>query len=75
MTSGFCRECRAWDRRTGECSAFSEYDASAPKPTQNNAAIFVRVADDHGLNVTFKTGPMFGCVKFTLNPKRVGETG
>lgn len=68
MSNGVCRDCGAWDRRTGECSAFGEFDASAPKPKENEAAIFVRVSDDYGLDVTFKTGPLFGCVKFT--PKK-----
>jgi hypothetical protein len=65
-----CDQCRYWDRynprddASAPCIFPARVRESHQTVPRNSAVIFVRVADDHGLNVQFYTGPRFGCVNF-----------
>jgi hypothetical protein len=56
---GNCKNCKHWD--DGACRGDSESDI----PPEDGFAVVAHVLDDSGLWVEFRTGPMFGCLKFT----------
>jgi len=61
---GRCQQCKFWDDWV--CTAFDAYT----KPSVDGAAIWASASDDSGLVAEFRTGPEFGCMKFTArNPR------
>lgn len=70
-----CNQCRYWDehwkREDGSAPCYAlrlrEHGQHVPR---NGAAIFVRVADDHGLEVEFYTSPNFSCANFDQSSQR-----
>lgn len=63
-----CRNCKFWGRyKTGVCDRI-EYDNPPTHP--GDASIDVRVMDDSGLDVWFRTGPDFGCSLFEKKTRK-----
>lgn len=55
-----CKTCRWWE--TGVCDFVNSEQA---EKAATRFEIVVRVADDHDLEVTLRTGPDFGCIHHT----------
>ena len=67
----YCKDCKYWENHTdmwkkswNTCEAVNWVDRDE-KIGENEFAVYADCSDDHGLNVGLKTGPMFGCIKFT----------
>ena len=80
MSKGTCKECRHWEKVTTQwnktytqCGAVEWWDRTG-KIGPTDFALFVEVADDTGLMVGLKTGPDFGCSRFTAKQTR-GPSG
>lgn len=60
-----CKDCQHWDREfhPGECNAPKWLD-DREKPEDDKAGFYAKASDDTGLDAGFRTGPLFGCIKF-----------
>lgn len=68
---GHCKDCKYWETHVDDwnkqwttCEAVSWVDY-AEKIPEDGLAIYADANDDSGLDAGLKTGPMFGCVKFS----------
>lgn len=75
---GNCKDCKYWARYElfegvmwRECE-YPTYGYLKDNVEDNDFALYVEVLDDSGLTLGMKTGPMFGCLKFT--PKTTPTT-
>ena len=60
-----CKNCRWW--RDGDCDRIDQIDLHGTrdeKLSDDDSRIEWSAADDHGLSISLRTGPNFGCVKF-----------
>lgn len=66
---GHCKDCKHWNEDRCLCHALDNdmedfpYN-STPCPNEIGMAIVYSVADDSGLDLGLKTGPLFGCTLF-----------
>lgn len=70
LTMGNCKDCSFWEHHHDVWN--KEWDACridwvdySEKISENSAAIYADASDDSGLDAGLKTGPMFGCVRFS----------
>jgi hypothetical protein len=61
---GNCKICRYWYRPDHECTAVESWANMDTRVKEDNFAVAVSYSDDRGLDILFKTGPDFGCIKF-----------
>lgn len=67
------KDCFFWDKSTGECGAAGHHDEGFgwDQNPEILLDIEVQVDDDSGLNYFLKTGPEFGCIRFS--PAKLGK--
>jgi len=61
---GNCKDCKSWDVGDGECNQPYDFVGRNEPMAHDAMGLYVTVADDHGMDVRLRTGPMFGCVQF-----------
>ncbi len=68
---GNCKDCHKWDEDDGTCRLPDWIDGD-DKLAGDSMAVCAMAADDQGLDVWLRTGPMFGCVQFqSRNPRKL----
>lgn len=64
---GNCKDCKHWGVYRESCCDWTDYSQPKSDPS-THFEVDAYALDDTGLDVWFKTQPMFGCVQF--QPKR-----
>lgn len=68
---GYCKDCKHWRSHLGEfnkawetCEGVDWTDMTS-RIKEDDFALYAEAHDDSGLSAGLRTGPLFGCIKFS----------